>query len=106
MARHSHPKARFAIMPRRYCQESPDAIASCELDDMVLLYHRPSGQTHMVISPVPEILATLDDGAALTAGEVHGELARLYDLGAAEAAEQLVEAHLTELTALGLVRIA
>ncbi|WP_240334215.1 HPr-rel-A system PqqD family peptide chaperone [Sphingobium estronivorans] len=91
---------------RRYCQDSPDAIASCALDDMVLLYHRSSGQTHMVISPVPEILATLDDGAAWTAGEVLGQLARLYDLGAAEEALPQVEAHLVELTALGLVRIA
>ncbi|WP_327751841.1 HPr-rel-A system PqqD family peptide chaperone [Sphingobium sp. SJ10-10] len=93
-------------MPRRYCQDSPDAIASCVLEDMVLLYHRPSGQTHMVISPVPEILATLEEGAALTAGEVHVELTRLYDLGPAEEAVPQVEAHLAELTTLGLVRIA
>lgn len=93
-------------MPRRYCQDSPDAIASCVLEDMVLLYHRSSGQTHMVISPVPEILAALGDGAALTAGEVHAELTLLYDLGPAEGAQPLIEAHLAELTALGLVRIA
>ncbi|KEQ52372.1 HPr-rel-A system PqqD family peptide chaperone [Sphingobium chlorophenolicum] len=93
-------------MPPRYCQDSPDAIAACVLEDMALLYHRPSGQTHMVISPVPEILAALDNGAALTAGEVHAELARLYDLGAAEEAVPLVEAHLAELAALGLVRLA
>nr|WP_087573413.1 HPr-rel-A system PqqD family peptide chaperone [Sphingomonas sp. CDS-1] len=93
-------------MPRRYCQDSPDAIASCVLEDMVLLYHRPSGQTHMVISPVPEILATLEEGAALTADEVLGQLARLYNLDAAEEAVPQVEAHLTELTELGLVRVA
>jgi len=93
-------------MPARYCQDSPDAILSCALEDMVLFYHRPSGQTHMVISPVPEILATLDDGAALTAGEVLGQLARHYDLGAAEEALPLVEMHLAELALLGLVRIA
>ena len=93
-------------MARRYCQDSPDAITSCVLEDMVLLYHRPSGQTHMVISPVPEILATLDGGAALTADEVLGQLASLYELGAAEEAGPQVEAHLAELTELGLVRIA
>ncbi|MCB4861404.1 MULTISPECIES: HPr-rel-A system PqqD family peptide chaperone [unclassified Sphingobium] len=93
-------------MPARYCQDSPDAIASCVLEDMVLLYHRPSGQTHMAIAPVPEILAALDDGAALTAGEVLGQLAQLYDLGEPEEALPLVEAHLAELAALGLVRIA
>jgi PqqD family protein of HPr-rel-A system len=93
-------------MPHRYCQDREDAVAACALEDMVLLYHRPSGQTHMVISPVPEILAALADGAALTAKEVHGELARLYDLGPAEHAVPQIEAHLTELTALGLVRVA
>lgn len=90
---------------RRYCQPMEDALATCVLEDMVLLYHRPSGQTHMVISPVPEILATLDDGAALTAGEVHAALALHYDLGAPEQAVAEIEAHLNELTALGLVAI-
>ncbi|APL93123.1 HPr-rel-A system PqqD family peptide chaperone [Sphingobium indicum] len=93
-------------MPARYCQDSPDAILCCALEDMVLLYHRPSGQTHMTISPVPEILATLDDGAALTADEILGQLARRYDPGEPGEALPLVEAHLAELAALGLVRIA
>lgn len=91
---------------RRYCQPMEDALVACALDDMVLLYHRPSGQTHMVISPVPEILAALDDGVALTAGEVHAALARHYDLGTAEEAVTEIAAHLEELTALGLVGIA
>ena len=93
-------------MPARYCQDSPDAILSCALEDMALFYHRPSGQTHMVISPVPEILATLDDGAALTAGEVLDQLAHHYDLGAAEEVLPLVEAHMAELASLGLVGVA
>lgn len=93
-------------MPARYCQDSPNAILCCALEDMTLFYHRPSGQTHMVISPVPEILATLDDGAALTAGEVLDQLAHHYDLGAAEEVLPLVEAHLAELASLGLVRVA
>lgn len=92
--------------PRRYCQYSEDAITACVLEDMVLLYHRPSGQTHMVISPVPEILAALDDGVALTAAEVHAALAQHYDLGAPEQAVAEIEAHLDELTALGLAVIA
>lgn len=93
-------------MQCRYCQDSPDSIASCVLEDMVLLYHRPSGQTHMVVSPVPEILAVLDDGPALTAGEVHDRLAQSFDLGAPDEALPQIEAHLAELMALGLVRAA
>lgn len=90
----------------RYCQPLEDALSACVLEDMVLLYHRPSGQTHMVISPVPEILATLEGGVALTAGDVHGVLAAHYDLGTPDEAVAEIGAHLDELTALGLVSIA
>lgn len=91
----------------RYRQDGAAAILSCVLDDLVLLYHRPSGQTHMVISPVPEILEALEeDGAALTVAQLHARLAARYDLGGAAEALPGIAAHLTELAALGLVRIA
>jgi PqqD family protein of HPr-rel-A system len=90
----------------RYRHDGEDAVARCVLEDMALLYHRPSGQTHMVISPVPEILETLGEGAALTAEEVHERLSQRYDLGAREEALPQIEAHLAELIALGLVRAA
>lgn len=73
---------------------------------MTLLYHCRSGQTHMVVSPVPEILEALSDGAVLTVREVHDRLAELYDLGAPQDALPQIEAHLAELVALGLVRPA
>ncbi len=79
-------------------------MASCTLDDLVLLYHRRSGQTHMVISPVPEILAQMADGAALSAGDVHDRLARDFDLGPQDEAMVEIAAHLDALVALGLVR--
>lgn len=73
----------------------------------MLLYHRASGQTHMMISPVPEILQALDeDGAgdgAATAAQLHSRLERHYDLGLAAQAIVEIEAHLEGLTALGLV---
>ena len=90
-------------MPARYCQDSPDAILSCALEDMALFYHRPSGQTHMVISPVPEILEALGEGASMSAREVHARLAREYDLGPEADAIAQIEAHLDDLAALGLV---
>lgn len=90
----------------RYRQDGAAAILSCVLDDLVLLYHRPSGQTHMVISPVPEILEALEDGAALTVAQLHARLAARYELGGAAEALPAIAAHLTELAALGLVRIA
>ena len=88
----------------RYCREERDAIAACALDDITLLYHRPSGQTHMVISPVPEILDALDEAVPSTAAEVHDRLADRYELGDADGVIALIDSHLAELTALGLAR--
>ncbi|WP_022681336.1 HPr-rel-A system PqqD family peptide chaperone [Sphingobium bisphenolivorans] len=88
-----------------YRQDGPDALVACALEEMLLLYHRPSGQTHMVISPVPEILGELTAGP-LAAGEIVDRLAQRYELGARDQAVGAVEAHLAEMTALGLVRAA
>lgn len=91
---------------RRYRQDQNHATIACVLEDITLLYHRPSGQTHMVISPVPEILGALDHASAATASEVHARLARDFDLGSPPEAIAQIEAHLADLTALGLVRAA
>ena len=89
---------------RRYGSYDSKALIPRALEDMTLLYHRASGQTHMVISPVPEILGALGDGSPMSAGEVHDCLARDYDLGPKGEAVAQIEAHLEGLAALGLVR--
>lgn len=89
---------------RRYGSHDSRALVPCLLEDITLLYHRASGQTHMVISPVPEILAALGDGAPMSAAQVHERLARDYDLGPKGEAVAEIEAHLDDLAALGLVR--
>ncbi|HEX7876641.1 MAG TPA: HPr-rel-A system PqqD family peptide chaperone [Sphingobium sp.] len=91
---------------RRYRQDQSHTTVACVLEDITLLYHRPSGQTHMVISPVPEILSALEDASPATASEVHARLARHYDLGSSVEAIAQIEAHLADLAALGLVRAA
>ncbi|WP_340264427.1 HPr-rel-A system PqqD family peptide chaperone [Sphingobium mellinum] len=88
---------------RRYGPYGSGAIIPCVLEDITLLYHRASGQTHMVISPVPEILQALRDGTSMSAAEVHARLARDYDLGPEAEAIAQIEAHLQELASLGLV---
>lgn len=93
-------------MSYHYRQDGAGTVTACVLEDITLLYHRRSGQTHMVISPVPEILQALDDGAALTPGDILDRLERRYDLGPRAQALEAIEAHLVELTALGLVRSA
>lgn len=76
-----------------------------ELDGLVLVYHRPSGQTHMLASPLPEIMAELTDKpqppSALLA-----LLSEAYDLADDGDGLAALELHLAELTALGLIRSA
>lgn len=87
---------------RRYRRDR-DAI-SCVLEDITLLYHRASGQTHMMISPVPEILDALGEEADVTPTQLHARLERRFDLGDRPQAIAEIEAHLEGLVTLGLVR--
>jgi len=58
----------------------------------------------MVISPVPEILDRMADGAPVSVNTMHERLARDYDLGSVDDAVAEIAAHLDALVALGLVR--
>jgi PqqD family protein of HPr-rel-A system len=81
-------------------------VTACVLDDLTLFYHHRSGQTHMVISPVPEIWDRMGDGAPVTAHAMHDRLAHDYDLGPVADAVAEIGAHLDALVTLGLVRSA
>lgn len=89
-------------LPRYRAISATDLIVR-PLADIALVYHRPSGQTHMVASPVPEILAALEAGPCDSIA-VHAHLATQYDLGDPADARAAIETHLTEMAALGLVR--
>jgi PqqD family protein of HPr-rel-A system len=89
-----------------YRRDPADALRSCALDDLTLLYHPRSGQTHMVISPVPELLDCMADGAPVTANLLHDRLAQDFDLGSPDEAVAEIATHLDALAALGLVRPA
>lgn len=89
-----------------YRLDARDATRTCVLDDLVLLYHPRSGQTHMVISPVPEILDRMTVGERVSAADVHDRLAEAFDLGPRDTALPEIAAHLDALVALGLVRAA
>lgn len=70
--------------------------------EMTLLFHRPSGETHLLAEPMPDILALLGERA----DTVDGVTSRLCDrLGESEDEEaRTVVAHrLDELEAVGLV---
>lgn len=85
-----------------YRAEPQQALVIRPLADLVLLYHRPSGQTHMVVSPVPEILDALQRDGGGTAESIHARLARDFDLGPPDEALAAITAHLAELADLGL----
>jgi PqqD family protein of HPr-rel-A system len=75
------------------------------VDDLYLLYHRPSGETHVLAPDLFAILSAID-GRALDAAGVLARLAETNDIEA-EGDEPLaiVATRLDELAALGLAEV-
>ena len=70
------------------------------LDELTLIYHRASGQTHVVAPPIPELLEILDE----TPCDITTLLAHLtarFDLGDPDF--EVLTARLDELVDIGLV---
>ncbi len=84
----------------RYIADPEEAVAIVELDGLSALFHAPSGTTHIVAPPAPEILAALREGPA-DAAELLRRLRLHYEIEG-----DAVEARLAELAAAGLVRRA
>lgn len=70
------------------------------LDALTLIYHRASGITHIVDSPVPEILEALA-AEPQTMSALLARLGETFDL--ADADPEALAARLDELAAVGLV---
>lgn len=85
-----------------YHAEANCDCRTVEMDGLILLFHRPSGVTHFLDSPIPEMLDLLTespcDAATLTA-----RLCERLNLTCDEEARVVVEARLAELAAVGLV---
>ena len=91
--------------PQRYFRDCRGSVLVRRLDDLTLLYHRPSGMTHLLDSPLPEILDELEEKPQAT-GTILERLSRAYDLGAAEEASKAgLDDHLQMLVSLGLARV-
>ena len=86
-------------MPHYRALPPTDFAPPLRLDQFLLVYHRASGQTHMLAEPAPEILAVLDQGGEGDATIIAARLADQFD-GVDEA---VVAARLEELAALGLI---
>ncbi len=83
----------------RYVAADPATLRIVPLDLLTLIYHRSSGITHVVASPVPELIAAL--AAPATLDELLTHLAGNYDLPDADRAA--LYDRLIELEAAGLV---
>lgn len=100
MARDAGSTGLEDCAPRRYRAAAADSLRIVPLDALTLLFHRPSGMTHVVEPPVPEILETLGTGD-MTADALLARLADRYALVDADPAALAVR--LDELVAAGLV---
>ena len=87
---------------RRYRAAPAGALAVAPLDLLTAVHHRPSGVTHLVDAPVPELLELLDDRPA-TAAELLARLQAAFEVGDAD--EAALAARLEEMVALGLARL-
>ncbi|MDB5685851.1 MAG: HPr-rel-A system PqqD family protein [Rhizorhabdus sp.] len=74
-----------------------------EVEGLTLLFHRRSGTTHILNIPMPEMLALLAD-TPCDAATLTGRLCAQLDLTCDDEARQVVEARLSELSDIGLVR--
>jgi len=86
----------------RYRAAPAATLRIVPLDVLTLVYHRASGITHVVDSPVPELLEVLGE-RALTLAETLTGLAATHDL--IDPDRDALAARLDELVAAGLVEL-
>lgn len=80
---------------------APGTVRVAPLDQLAAVYHRPSGVTHLVDAPVPELLDLLGDQPA-DAEALLFRLAATFDIPDADV--DALAARLEEMVALGLAR--
>ncbi|HEX9966054.1 MAG TPA: HPr-rel-A system PqqD family peptide chaperone [Allosphingosinicella sp.] len=84
-----------------YAADPPETVRTVEVEGLTLLYHRPSGLTHFLAPPAPQILAALAVGPA-SAADIAARIAEEFDLDS-EDPGAAIAARLAELEAAGLV---
>ncbi|WP_194952870.1 HPr-rel-A system PqqD family peptide chaperone [Sphingopyxis solisilvae] len=80
----------------------PDALRIEPLGELTAIFDRRSMQTHLVVSPMPEILAAMgaDDWDAATLAK---RLAESFDFDGVDDVRTILAERLSELAAMGLV---
>ena len=87
----------------RYRAPPAEALLIAELDAFTAIFHRPSGITHLLASPAPEILEVLAE-APLDLVTLLARLAERFDL--ADADGDALAARVEELAVAGLIEAA
>lgn len=90
---------------RAYRAAPADALRIEPLGELTAIFDRRSMQTHLVVSPLPEILDAIGADAC-TPARVAERLAATFDLGGAGEAQPILAERLGELAAMGLVERA
>jgi len=84
-----------------YIADPEGTVLGVELDGLTALFHAPSGMTHIVAPPAPQILDALREGPA-DAAELLRRLRVHFEFGD----DEVIHARLDELETAGLVRRA
>ena len=87
----------------RYRAPDRQAWVAVELEPFTALFHRPSGTTHLLVEPAPQLLEALAE-TPLTLPELRERLADRFDLP--DGTDAAFAARLEELVAAGLVTAA
>ncbi|QXF12514.1 HPr-rel-A system PqqD family peptide chaperone [Sphingopyxis terrae] len=89
---------------RLYRAPEAGALRIEPLGDLTAIFDRRSMQTHLVVAPMPEIIAAMGD-TPCDAGALAERLAAMFDLGAAggDDVAAVLRERLAELAVLGLV---
>lgn len=90
---------------RSYRAAPPGALRVEPLGELTAIFDRRSMQTHLVVSPIPEILDAMGVDAC-DAAMLAVRLAETFDFDSADDARPILAERLGELAAMGLVERA
>lgn len=82
-----------------YAADPPDARRVVVLDELIAVFHRPSGATHLLAAPAPELLDALAAGPC-DAATLLARLSERFDL--VDAGPEAIAARMEELVLAGL----
>ena len=82
-----------------YIADPEELVLKVELDGLTALFHRPSGMTHILAAPAPQILDALA-GRPADVRELSLRLSRNFEI---DGSHDALAARLEELEAAGLV---